>query len=143
VAAILGGEPNQPPETKENWLNKIHEACVNQLNAQVQDAAIAARAKALDDLHATMEGEFAAIDRIGSHNRSNAEMIYPQATLNTLLYQVNLLSVSPMVVFDFAHLGPASADLGTRYAAGGRRACGPGEPFGAFTWLCLQSQTLT
>jgi hypothetical protein len=121
VSDLLQGEPNQPPDptAKTNLLNKIHEACVNQLNEHVKDATIADSANELDALHSTMETEFGAIDRPVSHDRAQADMIFPKATLNTLLYQVNLFSLSPILVFDFAHLGPASSTLGTRYAAGG------------------------
>lgn len=118
VVALLQGEPREPDPT-ENWLNKVHEACLTQLNAQVHDQAIAARAGELDALHATMEEDFAAIDRTLSKNRAHGEMKYPRQTLNTLLYQVNLFSLSPVLVFDAAHLGPASSVLGTRYAVGG------------------------
>jgi hypothetical protein len=121
VSDLLQDEPNKPPDpkAKTNLLNNIHEACVNQLNAQVKDATIARAASELDALHSTMETEFHAIDRTASHDRAKAEMTYPKATLNTLLYQVNLFSLSPVLVFDVAHLGPATATLGTRYAAGG------------------------
>jgi hypothetical protein len=121
VSDLLQGEPNQSPDpkAKTNLLNKIHEACVNQLNAQINDATIASMANELDALHSTMETEFGAIDRTASHNRAQAEMAYPKATLNTLLYQVNLFSLSPVLVFDAAHLGPATTTLGTRYAIGG------------------------
>lgn len=124
ISDLLQGEPNQPskppdPKAKTNLMNKIHEACVDQLNEQVKDATIADKANELNALHSTMEAQFAAIDRTASHNRAQAEMIFPKETLNTLLYQVNLFSLSPVVVFDFAHLGPASPALGTRYAVGG------------------------
>ena len=119
VSELLQGEPGQPPDPRANWLNKIHQACVNELNAQVQDATIAGAARDLDALHSRMETEFAAIDRTAAARQAKADMVYPKATLNTLLYQVNLFSLSPVLVFDVAHLGPANSDLGTRYAAGG------------------------
>ncbi len=117
IVALLQGDPDDP--SKENWLNKIHEACVNRLNAQVQDAAIAEPAGRLDALHTAMLTELAAIDLTVSHRLAETEMKFPKATMNTLLYQVNLFSLSPVVVFDVAHLGPANSSLGTRYAAGG------------------------
>ncbi len=117
IVALLQGDPDDP--SKENWLNKIHEACVNRLNAQVQDAAIAEPAGRLDALHTAMLSELAAIDLTVSHRLAETEMKFPKATMNTLLYQVNLFSLSPVVVFDVAHLGPANPSLGTRYAAGG------------------------
>lgn len=121
VSDLLHDEPNKPSDSKgkTNLLNNIHEACVNQLNAQVKDATIANTASELDALHSTMEAEFAAIDRTTSSTKAKAEMAYPKATLNTLLYQVNLFSLSPILVFDVAHLGPATSTLGTRYAIGG------------------------
>lgn len=123
VSDLLQDEASQSkatdPKAKTNLLNNIHEACLNQLNAQAQDATIASATSELDALHSTMETEFHAIDRTASHDRAQAEMAYPKATLNTLLYQVNLFSLSPVLVFDAAHLGPATTTLGTRYAIGG------------------------
>jgi hypothetical protein len=40
-------------------------------------------------------------------------------TVHALVYELNLVSVSPVVMFDVAHIGPASSRLGTRYGIGG------------------------
>jgi len=117
VVELTQGATGHPEQ--ENWLSKIQVACVNELNAQVNDATIAGPAGELDTLHSTMKGDIAAIDPVASHARAQAEMMFPKATLNTLLYQVNLFSLSPVLVFDVAHLGPAPSALGTRYAVGG------------------------
>jgi len=126
IADLLQDEPGKPgappksdPKEKRNLLHRIHEACGNQLNAQINDPQIADIVNDLETHHAAMESEFTAIDRSGSAARAKADMAFPRATLNTLLYQVNLFSLSPVVVFDFAHLGPASSSLGTRYGVGG------------------------
>jgi hypothetical protein len=89
------------------------------LNGQINDPQIAEAVNELETHRAAMESEFISIDRTASAAKAKAEMAYPKATLNTLLYQVNLFSLSPVAIFDFAHLGPASASLGTRYGVGG------------------------
>jgi hypothetical protein len=120
VADLLPDETPVPdPKEKRNLLNRIHEACGNQLNAQINDPQIADAVNQLETQRIAMAGEFIAIDRKASAAKAKAEMAYPKATLNTLLYEVNLLSLSPVAVFDFAHLGPASSSLGTRYGIGG------------------------
>jgi hypothetical protein len=126
IGDLLQDEPSKPgappkpdPKEKRNLLHRVHEACGNLLNAQINDPKIGDAANELENQHAAMESEFTTIDRSGSAAKAKADMAFPRATLNTLLYQVNLFSLSPVIVFDFAHLGPASSSLGTRYGIGG------------------------
>lgn len=120
ISDLLQDEvPAPDPKAKRNLLHRIHEACGAQLNGQIKDPQIAAAVNQLETHHAAMEKEFIAIDRTASAAKAEAEMAFPKATLNTLLYQVNLFSLSPVAIFDFAHLGPASPSLGTRYGVGG------------------------
>jgi hypothetical protein len=114
-----GEAPKPDPKEKRNLLHRIHEACGTQLNGQINDPQIADAVNELETHRKAMESEFIAIDRKASAAKASAEMAYPKATLNTLLYQVNLFSLSPVAIFDLAHLGPASSSLGTRYAVGG------------------------
>jgi hypothetical protein len=46
-------------------------------------------------------------------------MAYVKRTVHTLVYELNLMSVSPVLMLDVAHIGPASSRLGTRYGIGG------------------------
>jgi hypothetical protein len=120
IGDLLEDETPKPDlKEKRNLLHRIHEACGTQLNGQINDPQIAEAVNELETHRSAMESEFIGIDRTASAAKAKAEMVYPKATLNTLLYQVNLFSLSPVAIFDFAHLGPASTLLGTRYGVGG------------------------
>jgi hypothetical protein len=66
-----------------------------------------------------MEKEFALIDQRAASKQAESEMSYVKRTLNSILYEMNFLSLGPVLMFDVAHLGPAGSKLGTRYGIGG------------------------
>ena len=103
----------------EDRLNKVRSACVEGLNQQLNDPAIAAAAESLEQIHAEMERDFALIDQAAASKQAASEMSYVKRTLDSILYELNFLSFGPALMFDVAHLGPADAKLGTRYAVGG------------------------
>lgn len=113
VAALLSVDPD------EDRLGKVHAACVDELNARIGDAAVAAHGSTLEQIHADMERQFSLIDQASASRQARGEMAYVKRTLNTLVTELNIVSVSPVVMFDVAHLGPASSQLGTRYGIGG------------------------
>lgn len=102
----------------EDRLNKVRSACLEGLNSQLYDAQIAAAAENLEQIHAEMEKEFALIDQSAASKQAESEMSYVKRTLNSILYEMNFLSVGPMLLFDVAHMGPAGSKLGTRYGIG-------------------------
>lgn len=75
----------------------------------------------LRTMSSTIEMRFAAIDNDKWSARASADLAYAQRALDVILNQLNITSVSPVFVFDAAHLGPAGDDPygGTRYAIGG------------------------
>lgn len=103
----------------EDRLNKVRSACLEGLNSQLYDAQIAAAAENLEQIHAEMEKEFALIDQSAASKQAESEMSYVKRTLNSILYEMNFLSLGPMLIFDVAHMGPAGSKLGTRYGIGG------------------------
>jgi len=103
----------------EDRLNKVHTACLSDLNSQLHDVQIAAAAESLEEIHSQMEKEFALIDQSAASKQAESEMSYVKRTLNSILYEMNFLSLGPMLIFDVAHMGPAGAKLGTRYGIGG------------------------
>ncbi len=113
VAALLSADPT------EDRLHEVQQACVAGLNTELHDGAIAARGAALESLHADMEQSFSAIIETAASAKAAAEMKYVETTMQTLMHQVNLFSISPVAIFDAVHLGPANSALGTRYAVGG------------------------
>ena len=66
-----------------------------------------------------MEREFSLIDQSSASRQAETEMAYVKRTLHALIYDLNVLSIGPVVGFDFAHIGPADSRLGTRYGIGG------------------------
>lgn len=102
----------------EDRLNKVHSACLQGLNS-LQDVQITAAAESLEEIHSEMEKEFALIDQSVASKQAESEMSYVKRTLNSILYEMNFLSLGPMLMFDVAHMGPAGSKLGTRYGIGG------------------------
>ena len=94
-------------------------ACNDDLNGQLADDEIAAASARVQALRKFMEDEFALIDQESAIRKAEADMGYAKRTINTFIDDINLVSVSPVVMLDVAHLGPASSRLGTRYGIGG------------------------
>ncbi|HEY7164991.1 MAG TPA: hypothetical protein VIB79_10545 [Candidatus Binatia bacterium] len=103
----------------EDLLGKVRANCVTTLNGKLRDERIQAAGEALEQIHADMEREFAQIDQAEASRQAEAEMSYVKRTLNSIIYELNLASLGPVVMFDVAHIGPASSKLGTRYGIGG------------------------
>jgi hypothetical protein len=103
----------------EDRLNKVRSACLEGLNSRLQDVQITAAAEGLEEIHSEMEKEFALIDQSAASKQAESEMSYVKRTLNSILYEMNFLSLGPMLMFDVAHMGPAGSKLGTRYGIGG------------------------
>jgi hypothetical protein len=63
---------------------------------------------------------YTGIDQTGAARKAKADMAFVSRTLNTLFHDVNLISISPVVVFDIAQIGPTGPGIpGTRYGPGG------------------------
>jgi hypothetical protein len=103
----------------EDRLNKARSACLDTLNRELNDSTVAAAGEALEKIHVEMEREFSLIDQASALKQAESEMAYIKRTLNTILFELNFLSLGPVMMFDVAHLGPANARLGTRYGIGG------------------------
>ncbi len=114
VAALLNDD-----ET-EDRLHRANQACVVDLNGTLQDAALDVEGAKLDALRVAMQTEFDQIDQASASARAAAEILPARTTLDTILNDVNLLSVSPVGVFDVARIGPAKDAIGgVRYGLGG------------------------
>jgi hypothetical protein len=67
-----------------------------------------------------MNAEFTQIDQTKAALQAKSDLNFTRRTLNTLFNDVNIYSISPVIVFDVARIGPASGGLGgTRYGPGG------------------------
>jgi hypothetical protein len=95
------------------------QAC-GELNATIQDNAIATAITQVGTVRAAMLAEFNQIDQAQAAQQAKADMSFTRRTLNTLFNDVNIYSISPVFVFDVARIGPANGGLGgTRYGPGG------------------------
>jgi hypothetical protein len=80
--------------------------------------------KAAADLNTdsdTLKELFDKIDQAAAQKKATADMAYVKRTLDIILKELNIASVSPVFVFDAAHIGPANNGpySGTRYGVGG------------------------
>ncbi len=113
LASVLSDDPD------EIQLLKVTKACTTDLNAALQDATLGGAANRVEQLRQTMTTEFNLIDANAAQKRAAADMAFTRRTLKTLFNDVNIYSLSPVVVFDVARIGPRTGSLGgTRYGPG-------------------------
>ena len=101
----------------EDRLSKVVQKCDQKLNAaldaqsKIDVGPVKTEQDALEKEYAVLQGAATA--------KAKAEMLPVHRILNTLFNDVNLLSVSPVAVFDVAEIGPTATGLsGTRYGPG-------------------------
>jgi hypothetical protein len=101
-------------------LKSVVDACVGELNQHLGDPGITAAADAIEEARAAMLKDFSAIDQNLAAQKAANDIVFVKRTLNTLFKDLNIFSVSPVVVFDRASIGPAKGTLGgTRIGPGG------------------------
>jgi hypothetical protein len=103
----------------ENRASKVQLACVMGLNATVHDPAIASRTADFEVIRRDMERNFAAIDDAVASRQAESEMSYAKRIVDQLITECNIAAISPVLMFDVAHIGPSSDRYGTRYGVGG------------------------
>ncbi|HVG32444.1 MAG TPA: hypothetical protein VM911_05165 [Pyrinomonadaceae bacterium] len=103
----------------ENRLAKVMTSVQGLTTELGGDASITTAATALDGVRASMESEFGQIDQVKAASMATASMAFTRRTLNTLFNDVNIYSVSPVIVFDAARISRERAGLGgMRYGPG-------------------------
>ena len=113
ITFVLSDDP------KEQQLLKPTLACGGDLNAAVNDPALAEASANLKAVRESLLAEFNRVDEKGAEARARAEMAFTRRTLDTLFNEVNVYSVGPVFVFDAAKIGPARSGLGgVRYGPG-------------------------
>ncbi len=87
----------------------------------VAGAAVQNAANSLDAAAGQLETTFGRINRAAAARKAAADMSYVRRTLDIILKELNIASVSPVFVFDVARIGPAAGGpySGTRYGVGG------------------------
>ncbi len=88
-----------------------------QIGATVADSAIAR----LETVNRAIQQSLAKIDIAQATGKASKDRAFVQRTVNSLLYEMNLASISPIVGFDAARIGPQPSDSGGgfRYGIGG------------------------
>ena len=106
----------------EDLLTQVNGTCVKDLNGAGGlngDPDIAAKGGVVEQLRQDMEREFAQIDDEAASRKAQADIIFVRHTINTLLNDVNLYSLSPVFVFDVARLGERTSSVkSVRYGPG-------------------------
>ena len=114
VAALLSAD--------EDLLNEVVRTCVNTLNGSGVlngDPAIAGAGSRLDEVRAAMETEFGQIDEAAAKKKAKEDMLFVRRTVETLLKDINIYSVSPVFVFDVVRLKSHNISAGgVRYGPG-------------------------
>lgn len=114
VMFLLSDDPS------EVQLLKVNQTCGTDLNAAIEDPAVAAPAARVATLRTEMVAKFNQIDQAAAGKKAIDDMAFTRRTLNTLFNDVNIYSISPVFVLDVARIGPSSNGLGgTRYGPGG------------------------
>jgi hypothetical protein len=98
----------------------VQDACVGEVNQQLNDSGIRAAAAAVDAAGAAILSDFNAIDQKAAAQKAANDIAFVKRTLNTLFKDLNIFSVGPVAVFDAASIGPARGGLGgNRIGPGG------------------------
>lgn len=103
----------------ENRLAKAITAVNDLMSVLGTDAGISAALTRVGGIRNTMESEFQQIDEETARQNAVAQMAFTRRTLKTLFNDVNIYSVSPVVVFDVARLSRQRGGIGgIRYGPG-------------------------
>lgn len=93
-------------------LKSVQDACVGEVNRQLNDPGIQTAAAAVDAVRTALITDFNAIDQKLAAQKALNDIAFVNRTLNTLFKDLNIFSVSPVAVFDAAWIGPAKGVLG-------------------------------
>ena len=103
----------------ENRLAKALTAVTGLMSVLGTDAGIANALGQVTAVRNTMESEFQQIDQERARLSAVAEMAFTRRTLHTLFNDVNIYSISPVLVFDVARLSrQRGGNGGIRYGPG-------------------------
>jgi hypothetical protein len=82
---------------------------------------VIAKADAVGALAGQMQSSFTLIDQARATARAEQDMVYVRRTLDIVLHDLNIASISPLFIFDVAQIGPKANGpySGTRYGIGG------------------------
>jgi hypothetical protein len=93
-------------------LKSVRDACVGEVNGQLNDPDIGTAAAAVDAARTSLVNDFDAIDQKLAARKAAGDIAFVDRTLATLFKDLNIFSISPLAVFDSAWIGPAKGPLG-------------------------------
>ena len=142
-------EPGEPEETGEptgELLRSVQKLCGGHLNASVSSANLAASVAQVDVATKEIASQVAAVDRAATRKKAEAELAHASESLNRILYEFDLLAVTPLLMGDVVRLNDrrtrrgigvglrlalvSTLELDLGYMSNRDRA--PGESSGAF-----------
>lgn len=102
-------------------LAKASAACMDDLNGPLKNPEIDVRGEALRQCVGGIKKDFDAVDIAGYEAVAKRRAKPIRRVVDTILYDLNLYAVSPVLIFDVARIGPYRPDTagGVRYAVGG------------------------
>jgi len=122
VEGVLGSNPGSAGFLIKERLTKIEkalDALASELAAakmQANSDAMAAHRKKVAALQVSLTGDLAAIDLTVPTQKADQDLKVVRPVLDTFLHDLNIVSISPVAVFDAARLWPDR--MGTRYGPG-------------------------
>jgi hypothetical protein len=102
----------------DGLLTSVESACIQNLNTHLADPGIAAQGGRLRQIRAEMERDFVLVEPLALR-QAQKEMAVVERTLNTLIHELNIISVSPIVGLDVARIGAEHSRSETMYGIGG------------------------
>jgi hypothetical protein len=96
-------------------------ACLSDLKAALGSSFVFDMVSRMAQIQHDVRDTLGKIDNKAAETKTNRDMKFITQTVSTLIDQVNFASISPVLVFDAARIGPQKASMegGIRYAAGG------------------------
>jgi hypothetical protein len=95
--------------------------CLRMFHAQIGATVADSTMTRLAAVNRTIQQSLAKIDTAEATGKASQDTAFVQRTVKSLLYEMNLASISPVLNFDTAHIGPQPSDSGGgfRYGIGG------------------------
>lgn len=115
ITFLLSEDPD------EIQLDKVRQECGSEsdLNKAINDSTITAATARVTADRQFMVSEFNQIDQDQAAKKASDEMAFTRRTLGTLFNDVNIYSISPVLVLDVARIGVSSGGVGgVRYGPG-------------------------
>jgi hypothetical protein len=106
--------PAEAGDEAEDRLGAVQRTCAGTLNAAVRDEDVAVRAKALAVAAGDLLARLDAVDQPAARRKAQEELRIGTRALKLVIDEMNLWSVSPLLMFDAVHMNVG----GTRYGAG-------------------------